>query len=379
MKTEPTKKGYKVWLSSKEMENFINCANSASTRKGMTERLTIAVTLAGRAGLRAFEIGNTRDEHKTDGNSILTVPEGKGGKYREVPLPKSIALLKFDDHLINPSTGHGVRVTTIENWIKMIGKEYVRMYGDEDALKITPLDLRRSWYTLLTEMGEIPTDIINKWGGWTIRANLTTHHLNVGSPDYGVLHAKYAQAAYAGAIAPAPNPRYTTPSEEDIYYMLLCLDEDLKVHLNERRAKDKRLNITDEETPLSQLLEQAAIEHFKTNWLSQWPTDRRLRLFIEEDLQYNYGQGTYSERMEKKLESERTKKKLESERVIIRGKELKNNIRRRAYGNIYQKKQRELRKKQKMKAKEKIYMDSFDYTPSDWLVDILQGLKNNGQ
>ena len=186
MRTEPTKKGYKVWLASKEMEDFINCANSASTRKDMTERLTIAVTLAGRAGLRAFEIGNARDEHKTDNNSTLTVPEGKGGKYREVPMPKSIALLKFDSYLTNPATGRGVTVTTIENWIRMIGKEYHRRYDDEDALKITPHDLRRSWGTLLTEMTDpvLPNDIIMKWGGWTSRPVFDKHYLNVGSPDY---------------------------------------------------------------------------------------------------------------------------------------------------------------------------------------------------
>tara|TARA_R110000824_G_scaffold175608_1_gene354221 strand:- start:7184 stop:7501 length:318 start_codon:yes stop_codon:yes gene_type:complete len=31
-----------------------------------------------------------------------------------------------------------------------------------------------------------------------------------------------------------------------------------------------------------------------------------------------------------------------------------------------------LKKKQKMKMKEKIYIDSFNYTPSDWLINILK-------
>ena len=181
----PTKKGWNCWLDEDQLKNFINCANGASKRKDMVEKLTIAVTLGGRAGLRASEITKARDADKKDNNATLNIPEGKGGKFRTVPLPQSIRLLKFDDYLINPSTGRGVTVTTIENWIEMIGKEYHERYDDENALKVTPHDLRRSWGNNLAEMDPpVDADMIMKWGGWSSRPVFDKHYLNVGSPKY---------------------------------------------------------------------------------------------------------------------------------------------------------------------------------------------------
>jgi len=106
--------GYKVWLSSNELDQLVEAAPNASA--------AIAFGLGGRVGLRSQEVADVtpKDIKGTDAGPIVRVV-GKGDKYREAWLPESLmtqiktaaAFRDEPDHFpIVQSQGDPIKVST---------------------------------------------------------------------------------------------------------------------------------------------------------------------------------------------------------------------------------------------------------------------------
>lgn len=85
MEDHDDKAGRKVWLNEDEAETFLKAADD-------TEQ-PIAFGLGLRCGLRCKEILETTPRDVTEGpaGTFLRFEHGKGDKYRETPLPGSLA------------------------------------------------------------------------------------------------------------------------------------------------------------------------------------------------------------------------------------------------------------------------------------------------
>jgi len=112
--------GRKVWLTEEEVDEFLAEAETTEQK--------IAFGLGARCGLRAHEITavTPRDLTETPAGQFVRVERGKGGKYRETPVPDGLAtkmetmaeLREEDDAtpLVDVST------RTVERWVDRSGQ-----------------------------------------------------------------------------------------------------------------------------------------------------------------------------------------------------------------------------------------------------------------
>ena len=78
--------GRRVWLSRDEVDALLEVVDDPLRK--------VAFRLAAECGLRTHEIVEVTPDHVVDGGEagqMLVVPEGKGEKYREAPIPDSLA------------------------------------------------------------------------------------------------------------------------------------------------------------------------------------------------------------------------------------------------------------------------------------------------
>lgn len=173
--------GKKVWLRSDECRELIDAAD------GTTQRVSFDLGL--RCGLRAKEIVSVTPQDVTDTpiGHFLRVWEGKGDKYREVPLPTDLAATidAVGDVRDEPPNQPVVDVTTrtIENWIKKAADQLADENDDVGWTYLGPHDLRRTWGTLLTTEHEVEAGLVMEWGGWDNWETFREHYLGAYSLD----------------------------------------------------------------------------------------------------------------------------------------------------------------------------------------------------
>ena len=173
--------GKKVWLRSDECRELIDAAD------GTTQRVSFDLGL--RCGLRAKEIVSVTPQDVTDTpiGHFLRVWEGKGDKYREVPLPTDLAATidAVGDVRDEPPNQPVVDVTTrtIENWVKKAADQLADENDDVGWTYLGPHDLRRTWGTLLTTEHEVEAGLVMEWGGWDNWETFREHYLGAYSLD----------------------------------------------------------------------------------------------------------------------------------------------------------------------------------------------------
>lgn len=175
------KDGKKVWLRSDECRHLLDAAD------GTTQR--VAFDLGLRCGLRGSEIVEVSPNDVTDTpiGKFVRIWEGKGDKYREVPLPDDLAATidaigdVRDDSTDTPVVD--VTTRTVENWVKDAAAKLADQTDDIGWQYLGPHDLRRTWGTQLTTEHEVEPGLVMEWGGWENWETFRTHYLGAYSLD----------------------------------------------------------------------------------------------------------------------------------------------------------------------------------------------------
>jgi integrase len=181
LREHDTSDGMKVWLSDDDIELLIDTARD-------TER-ELAFSLAARCGLRSHEVLDVApaDVVDTDAGAMLTVPSGKGDKYRETPIPDSLAkqIQTVDDMRDASSDEPIISVTTtqsLRHWIKNAREQLAGQDDDDRWEHVSFHDLRRTWATSLASRDVDPL-IVCDWGGWSDLDTFLEHYRGVYSPE----------------------------------------------------------------------------------------------------------------------------------------------------------------------------------------------------
>ena len=171
----------KCWLSDQDVTRLLEATTSTDRR--------LALALGARCGLRSHEVLNVAPGqlHETDAGWMLSVPEGKGDKYRETPVPSQLAtqIETVGDIRDEPDSAPLVSITTtqsLRNWIKSARETVATHTEDERWHHVSFHDLRRSWATSLASKDVDPL-IVCDWGGWNDLDTFLEHYRGAYSPE----------------------------------------------------------------------------------------------------------------------------------------------------------------------------------------------------
>lgn len=171
----------KVWLSESDTTTLLDAAQTTEQR--------IAFALGARCGLRSHEIlqVSPADVIDTDAGTMLKVEHGKGDKYRETPVPETLAtqIQTIADVRDESDSTPLISVTTtqsLRNWIKATRAAVAEQEQDERWHHVSLHDLRRTWATQLASKDVDPL-IVCDWGGWNDLETFLEHYKGVYSPD----------------------------------------------------------------------------------------------------------------------------------------------------------------------------------------------------
>lgn len=171
----------KVWLSIDETDELLNEPDSI-------ER-SIAFELAVRCGLRSAEVLEVTpdDVVETDAGDMLKVPDGKGSKYRETPLPstlkrqiQTVAEMReesSDEPIISVTTTQSLR-----NWINSSRGALAEETDDDRWNHLSMHDLRRTWATQVAQ-NDVDPLVVCQWGGWNDLDTFLEHYRGNYSPE----------------------------------------------------------------------------------------------------------------------------------------------------------------------------------------------------
>lgn len=182
MKTKPhdERDSMKVWLAAAEADQLLEAVGDTEHR--------LAIGLMLRSGLRAAEVVDVlpTDITPTPAGPRVTVREGKGGKYRQTPLPRSLldtARAYADGREADQATPLVARSTkTVRRWVGRYADELADETGVDDWRHLSPHDLRRTWGTLLLS-DEVLPHVVMDWGGWEHWETFREHYLGAASPE----------------------------------------------------------------------------------------------------------------------------------------------------------------------------------------------------
>lgn len=174
LRDHPDDDGKRVWLLEEETDDLLDAVTD-------TER-KVALSLAARCGLRTQEVVDVSPEDIVDGpaGKMLRVWEGKGSKYRETPIPKSLSQQigtyvdmrdeGMETNLVPRST------RTLRKWIESARQTMAEETGDEGWHFVSMHDLRRSWGQQLVE-SDVEPGMVMLWGGWENWETFREHYL----------------------------------------------------------------------------------------------------------------------------------------------------------------------------------------------------------
>lgn len=165
--------GRRVWLSESEVDDLLTVPDHQQKR--------IAIELGARCGLRSHEIVKVApaDVVDTDAGTMLTVPEGKGDKYREAPIPETLAATirsigEFrDDKPSKPVVEKSTR--TLRRWVEACRETMIDETDDDRWQFLTTHDLRRTWAGQLSN-ADVDQTVALRWGGWDDLETFLNHY-----------------------------------------------------------------------------------------------------------------------------------------------------------------------------------------------------------
>lgn len=172
----------KVWLSASEVATFLDVDDT-------TRRLAYGLGL--RSGLRSGEIVGVTPDDVARGpqGEMVRVRESvaKGGKYRETPLPPSLAttIRTVADVREEPSDAPLVDISTrtLRRWISARGDALADETGEDGWRDVTAHDFRRTWATLLAGTDGVDALLVCQWGGWEDLETFLDHYHGAHSPE----------------------------------------------------------------------------------------------------------------------------------------------------------------------------------------------------
>lgn len=148
----------------------------------------LAFALGVRCGLRSQETLDIAPEHvvETDAGHMLRVWDGKGGEYRETPVPRDLAttIRTVDDVREGESSEPLLETTTrtLRRWVSRTGDELAETTGDGGWQYLSYHDLRRTWATTLGAQ-EVDPLIVLDWGSWSDLDTFLDHYRGTYSPE----------------------------------------------------------------------------------------------------------------------------------------------------------------------------------------------------
>jgi len=166
--------GRRVWLSRDEVDALLEVVDDPLRK--------VAFRLAAECGLRTHEIVAVTPSHVVDGGKggqMLVVPEGKSEKYREAPIPGSLADL-VDAAASFGGVGAGEVLVdrstrALGNWVEAARGELVGETGEDRWRYLTFHDLRRTWAGQLAN-ADVDETIALRWGGWNDLDTFLNHY-----------------------------------------------------------------------------------------------------------------------------------------------------------------------------------------------------------
>jgi integrase len=172
----------KVWLGDQEVEELLEVAADVDVEH------YVAIGLGVRCGLRSAEVLNVtpRDVQDTTAGRMLRVPDGKGGKYRETPIPTTLATtISTIADVRDASTTEpllDVTTRTLRRWVDAAALELAETTDDEGWRFLSFHDLRRTWATSLASSDVDPL-VVLEWGGWADLETFLDHYQGAYSPE----------------------------------------------------------------------------------------------------------------------------------------------------------------------------------------------------
>jgi integrase len=172
--------GKKVWLSRDDVDALEDAAADTEQR--------IAFELGVRCGLRSAEILEVapQDIVETDAGWMLRVHHGKGDKYRETPIPETLAMRiqtvgdvrsePADEPVLSISSTRSLR-----RWVQTAREALADETGDAGWHSLSTHDLRRTWATALADV-EVDPLLVLDWGGWSDLETFLDHYRGSHSP-----------------------------------------------------------------------------------------------------------------------------------------------------------------------------------------------------
>jgi len=175
------KDGKRVWLTPEEIELLIKTVRPDT-------RQEIALTLAGKAGLRRSEITSVTANdfaHGPRGFVRVWSDYAKRDKYREAPIPDGFESLVRGFATEQPPDEAVVDVhgSTVYRWVRRAAQELVAETGDSAWQYLDVHDLRRSWGGhLLWDCGVSPM-VVMSFGGWSDWTTFEEHYMGEMTPE----------------------------------------------------------------------------------------------------------------------------------------------------------------------------------------------------
>lgn len=173
--------GRRVRLTESERDRLLETV-SGDTRK------EIAFGLMSRCGLRSQETVSVRPIDVVQGDEtdqwFLRIPEGKGGKERQTPIPNDLAgmIRAVSGNLEPDEPVVDVTTRTLRRWVTRVGQELAATENDDRWLYLGPHDLRRTWGHLALEAEVLPS-VLMQWGGWEDYETFQKHYLGKHSEE----------------------------------------------------------------------------------------------------------------------------------------------------------------------------------------------------
>lgn len=172
--------GKKVWLSRDEVSTLLNDAKDSERR--------IGYGLAALSGLRTQEVLSVSPDDVVDTQSglMVRVTDGKGDKYRETPIPETLAttIRTVDDYRDDGPGTPIVSVSTTRGLRKWLERRREKLAEREDEPRwehVSWHDLRRTWASSLSDC-EVSDRLVMQWGGWDDLETFLDHYEGKYSP-----------------------------------------------------------------------------------------------------------------------------------------------------------------------------------------------------
>jgi len=176
----PERDDKKVWLNKEETDLLLDATEDRERE--------LAYRIGVRCGLRSHEVVEVAPVHvsDTEAGPMLRVPEGKGDKFRQTPIPKDLAttIETIDEYRDEDSETPLVNISTrtLRRWIEDTRASLAESTGEPGWRELTMHDLRRTWATRLNS-AEVEATLVMDWGGWEDIETFLEHYRGTHAPE----------------------------------------------------------------------------------------------------------------------------------------------------------------------------------------------------